>query len=150
MNTHSTWFQAPLLDLKSFLCSHLHATCVIFWHRGCCLSCKGNLVLLQGNCVRMSDFHHINMFHTHVMHSCHEGCCIKQSMSYVSWMVYFVSLSVSVWSQSSPINVCICFNDLTLSHFPNQPSLIQLPETVHFSSTTINLLPLSAETPQYT
>lgn len=144
------WFQAPLLDIKICLRYHIYATCVIFGHRGCCLSCKGNVVLLQGNCVHMSSCHHIDMFQTHFMHSCHEGCCIKKSMSYVFWMVYVVSLSVHVRSQSSPINVYICSTDLTLRHFPEQPSLIQLPGTMRFASATIKLPPLPVETPQCT
>ena len=94
----SWWFQAPLLDPKSCLHYHLYASCVIIGHRGCCFSCKGNVVLLQGNWVRMSDFHHIDMFHTHFMQSCHEGRCINPSMSYAFWMVYVVSLSVCVCS----------------------------------------------------
>ena len=70
----------PLLYLKSCSCSHIYAARVIFGHRDCGLSCKGNLVFL--NLVRMIFFHYIEMFYTHFMHSCHKGCCIKKSMSY--------------------------------------------------------------------
>ena len=95
----------------------------------------------------MSGCHHIDMFDTHFMHSCHEGRCIKKIMSYAFWMVYVVSLSVCVQSQSSPTNVYICFTDLTLNHFPEQPSPIQLPGAMRFASTTITLPPLLVETP---
>lgn len=104
--------------------------------------------LLQGNCVRRRGYHHIDMFHSHFTHSCHKGCCIKKSMSYALWMVIIVSLSVYVRSQSSPINVYICFTDLTLSYFSKKPSLIQLPETMCFASATIKLLPFHVETLQ--
>jgi len=144
----SWWFQAPILDLKGCPCSHLHAACVIFGYRGCCFSCKGNVVLLQGNCVRMSGCHHIDMLYSHLMHSFHEGCCIKKSMSYVFLMVYVASLTVCGRSQSSPITVYICFNDLTLIHFPKQPSFIQLPRTMCHASTTIKIHPLPVETLQ--
>ena len=113
----SWWFQASLLDLKSCLCPHLYGARVIFGHRGYCLSCKGNVFLLQGNCVRMSGCHHIDMFHTHFTYSCHKSCYIQKSISYALWVVYVVSLSVCVWSQLSPIIVYICVNDLTFSHF---------------------------------
>ena len=96
----------------------------------------------------MSGFHHIDMFHIHLTHPRHEGCCIKESMSYVLWIVYVVSLSVRVQSQSSPINVFICSTDLTLSHFPKKPSLIQLPETMCFVYATIKLPPLPVQSSQ--
>lgn len=67
-------------------------------------------------------------------------------MSYTFWMVYVVSHSVHVPSLSSPITVYICFTNLTLSQFPEQPTLIQLLETVQFSSVIINILPFLVET----
>ncbi len=88
-------------------------------HRGHCLSCKGNVVLLQGNCVCMSSSHHIDMFHSHFTDSCHQGYYIKWSRSYAFWMVYVVSLSVRVRSQSSPITVYIYVTHLIRSHFPS-------------------------------
>ena len=142
----SWWFQAPLLDPKSCPRSHIYVACVIFRHSGCCLSCKGNVVLLQVNCVCTSGCHHINVLHSHFTHSCHEGCCIKKSISYAFWMVYIVSLSVRVRSQLSPMNVYICFIDLTLIHFPEKPSLIQLPGTMCFASTTFKLPLLLSKT----
>jgi len=57
---------------------------------------KGMFFFFKGKNVRMSGCHHIEMFHTHFVHSCHEVCCIKKSMSYEFWMVYVVSLSVRV------------------------------------------------------
>lgn len=57
----------PLLDLMSWSCYHLHAACVIFGRRYCCLSCKGNVVLLQGKaCAR-----ELLSSHRHVSHSLH-------------------------------------------------------------------------------
>lgn len=38
----------PLLDLKISSCSHIYVINVIFGHWDYCLSCKGNVVLLQG------------------------------------------------------------------------------------------------------
>lgn len=44
--------------------------------------------MIQENCVHMSGCHHIDMFQIHVMHSCHEVCCMNKSKRYIFWMVY--------------------------------------------------------------
>lgn len=135
------WFQAHLLELKSFLCSHLYATCVIFGHRVCCFSCKGNVVFLQWNCVCMSGCHHIDIFLTHFTHFCHEGCCIKKSMYYAFWMVHVVSLSVHVRSKLSRITIYICVTNLTLSHFLNNLTSSSFLELFTFLLQKLGFLP---------
>ena len=62
---------------------------------------EGMLFYFKGKHAQMSCYHHIDMFHTHFMHYCHEGCCIKKSMFYTFHMVYVASLNVHVRSQSS-------------------------------------------------
>lgn len=57
---------------------------------------KGLLFCFRGKHVHMRCHHHIDMFHTHFMHPCHEGCCIKKGMCYTFCMVYVVALSVRV------------------------------------------------------
>lgn len=108
------------------------------------------LFCFKGKHVHKICCHHIDMFDTHFVHSCHEGCCIKKGMSYALWMVYVVKLSVYVWLQSSPINVYTCFNYITLSHFPEKPNLIQLLITMCFPSATIKLVPFPTQTLQPT
>ena len=102
---------------------------------------KGMLFCFKGKQVRMSGFHHIDMFHTHFTHSCHEGCCIKWSMPYGFWMVYVVSLSVRVWSQSSLITVYIYVTHLTLSHFPSNLASFCFPKLCTFLLQTSSFLP---------
>ncbi len=66
--------------------SHIYASCVIYGNRGYFFSCKGNVVLFQGNCVSMIGFHHIYMFHTHLTQSCSEGFASRKvCLMYVGW-----------------------------------------------------------------
>ena len=56
---------------------------------------KGMLFCFKGKHVRISGCHHIDMFHTHFVHSCHKGCCIKKSVSYAfesSMLCHYVSM----------------------------------------------------------
>jgi len=86
--------------------------------------------------------------HRHVSHSPHALTSRRLFHQAKYILLILDGLRVCVQSHSSPINVCICFTDLTLSHFPKKPSLIQLPRTMHFVFSTINQPPLLVETPQ--
>ena len=84
----SWWFQAPLLDHKSFLCSHLYVACVIIGHRGFYFSRKGNVVLLQGKeCVHewLSSHKHVSLslhtiFSRRLLHQAKYVLCILDGL----------------------------------------------------------------------
>ena len=108
---------------------------------------KGMFFCFKGKHVHMSGCHHIDMFHTHLtlisrsfLHHEKSFLCILDGLGCVTKCLCVITVK--------SYHVYICFIDLTLSHFSEQPNLIQLPETVHFAYATIKLPPLPVETPQ--
>ena len=144
----SWWFQTPLLDPKSCPRSHLYATYVISRHSVCCFSCKGNVVLLQGKaCAHewLSSHRHVShpphpLLSRRLLHQAKYVLCILDGLRCVTKCPCVITVK--------SYHVYICFIDLTLSYFPEQPSLVQLPRAMRFASTTIKLPPLPIETSQ--
>lgn len=100
------------------------------WAGGLSLVMKGRFVLVQGEIfMTMGCPHNIYMFHTHFTNSytsvtfilpnsiigaalvvsCHKGCCIKQSMCYMLWMVYVVLVSFQVRDCSQVLSLFTSF-----------------------------------------